>query len=126
MRELARKFRRLKRSAESKVLFILLVGSAFTAVLLVADALCSALLGEGLADYLLQPELTRSSPEWPVPQWAMPPLLFLPLAVRAAREAIDAFRTRRLFWAAAAARRQANAARLSAKRSGAQQPSMQP
>ena len=129
MAEQARKFRDLRRSAKSKVGHLLLVGVAVTIVLLVAEVLSRALLGQGVARYLLQPVLGRSHPPDPersMPLWAVVALPFLRLVGKAARDAIDACSRRRLFWAAAAARRQANAARLAAKRSGAQQPSTQP
>lgn len=106
-----------------------MVGLALTTVLLVADVLSMALLGHGVAGFLLHPVLTLSYPagsEWPLPLWFVVAIPFLSFAGMAALEAIRACRVGRLFWFAVAARRRANAARLSAERSGAQQPSMQP
>ena len=127
--ELARKFQCLKLDAKMYMLRLLLVGLAVAGALLVADVLSRALLGHGLAHYLLPPVLTPSypsDPEWSLPPWAPLAIPFLHLAGMAARKAREACRARRLFWAAAAARRQANAARLNTKRTGAQQPSTQP
>lgn len=127
--ELARKFRGLQGDAELKFFDLLLVGLAISALLLVADVLGRALLGHGIADFLLQPVLTLSyppNPDFSLPLWVPFALFYLSFADIPAGEAYEACRVRRLFWAAVAARRQANAVRLNAKRSGAQQPSTQP